>query len=156
MRDKEEEKQEHGERRAALIYVYLNSIHTYTHNNDRYIIDGNKVIILREDVDQKVDDATFEQGEVYSVDVAFSSGEGRFTILCVFTYMCFCVWRSLMCSWILMLMWVWMWMCHCSCRLHLPVLVYRVCIVYRGSFWRLSCLSLYGWASKRMSFLRLP
>jgi len=43
----------------------------------RYIIDGNKVIILREDVDQKVDDVTFEQGEVYSVDVAFSSGEGR-------------------------------------------------------------------------------
>ena len=34
------------------------------------------MIILREDVDQKVDDVTFEQGEVYSVDVAFSSGEG--------------------------------------------------------------------------------
>lgn len=42
----------------------------------RYIIDGNKVIILREDVDQKVDDVVFEQGEIYSVDVAFSSGEG--------------------------------------------------------------------------------
>lgn len=38
---------------------------------------------MREDVDQKVDDATFEQGEVYSVDVAFSSGEGRFPMLCV-------------------------------------------------------------------------
>lgn len=46
-------------------------------NHRRYIIDGNKVIILREDVDQKVDDVTFEQGEVYSVDVAFSSGEGK-------------------------------------------------------------------------------
>lgn len=27
----------------------------------RYVVDGNKVIILREDVDQKVDDVTFEQ-----------------------------------------------------------------------------------------------
>ena len=42
----------------------------------RYIVDGNKVIIMREEVDQKVDDVTFEQGEVYSVDVAFSTGEG--------------------------------------------------------------------------------
>jgi hypothetical protein len=40
------------------------------------VIDGNKVIIVREELDQRVDDVTFEQGEVYSIDVAFSSGEG--------------------------------------------------------------------------------
>lgn len=40
------------------------------------------MVILREDVDQKVDDITFEQGEVYCVDVAFSSGEGKFTYVC--------------------------------------------------------------------------
>ncbi|TFJ88220.1 hypothetical protein NSK_000571 [Nannochloropsis salina CCMP1776] len=50
---------------------------TLMHQMKRYIIDGNKVIILREDVDQKVDDVVFEQGEIYSVDVAFSSGEGK-------------------------------------------------------------------------------
>lgn len=44
---------------------------------DRYVVDGNKVILLREEVDQKVDDVTFEQAEVYSIDVAFSSGEGE-------------------------------------------------------------------------------
>ena len=41
------------------------------------MVDGNKVIILREDVDQKVDEITFELYEAYSVDVAFSSGEGK-------------------------------------------------------------------------------
>jgi len=35
------------------------------------------VVILREDVEQKVDECTFEQGEVYSIDVAFSTGEGE-------------------------------------------------------------------------------
>lgn len=45
------------------------------------------MIILREDVDQKVDDVTFEQGEVYSVDVVFSSGEGMYVCMCV----CVCV-----------------------------------------------------------------
>ena len=34
------------------------------------------MVLLREEVEHKVDECTFEQGEVYSVDVAFSSGEG--------------------------------------------------------------------------------
>ena len=34
------------------------------------------MILLREDVDQKVDDQTFELNEVYAVDIAMSTGEG--------------------------------------------------------------------------------
>jgi hypothetical protein len=45
-------------------------------DHGRYVIDGNKVVILREEVEHKVDDMSFEAGEVYAVDVAFSSGEG--------------------------------------------------------------------------------
>lgn len=52
------------------------------------------MIILREDVDQKVDDVTFEQGEVYSVDVAFSSGEGMYVCTCVCIYVC--LWLALL------------------------------------------------------------
>jgi len=50
---------------------------TLSHQMKRYVIDGNKVIILREDVDQKVDDQTFEVNEVYAVDIALSTGEGK-------------------------------------------------------------------------------
>ena len=41
------------------------------------VIDGNKVIIAREDATQKVDDCTFEENEVYAIDICLSSGEGK-------------------------------------------------------------------------------
>ena len=43
----------------------------------RFVIDGNKVILLRSDVDQKVDDQTFELNEVYAIDICMSTGEGK-------------------------------------------------------------------------------
>jgi len=43
----------------------------------RYVIDGNKTILLREDVEQKVDDQTFEVNETYAVDIALSTGDGK-------------------------------------------------------------------------------
>lgn len=48
-----------------------------SHQMKRYVIDGNKVVILREELEQKVDDQTFELNEVYAVDVALSTGEGK-------------------------------------------------------------------------------
>lgn len=48
-----------------------------SHQMKRFVIDGNKVILLREDVDQKVDDQTFLVNEVYALDIAMSSGEGK-------------------------------------------------------------------------------
>ena len=48
-----------------------------SHQMKRYVIDGNKVILLKEDQDQKVDDFVFEVNETYSVDIALSTGEGK-------------------------------------------------------------------------------
>lgn len=46
-----------------------------SHQLKRFVIDGNKVVIQREEHDQKVAEATFEPNEVYAVDVALCSGE---------------------------------------------------------------------------------
>ena len=43
----------------------------------RFVIDGNKVFIQKEDPEQKLETYTFEQNEVYSVDICFSTGEGK-------------------------------------------------------------------------------
>jgi len=48
-----------------------------SHQMKRFVIDGNKVILLREEVDQKVENQSFELNEVYSVDIAMSTGEGK-------------------------------------------------------------------------------
>jgi len=46
-----------------------------SHQLKRYVIDGNKVVIQREEHDQKVADATFEANEVYAVDIALCTGD---------------------------------------------------------------------------------
>ena len=50
---------------------------TLSHQMKRYVIDGNKVIIGKRDHEMKVDGAEFELNEVYSVDVAVSTGDGK-------------------------------------------------------------------------------
>lgn len=52
---------------------------TMMHNMKRYVIDGSKMIMLVEDeaTGQKSEECTFESYEVYAVDVAFSTGEGK-------------------------------------------------------------------------------
>lgn len=50
---------------------------TLMHQMKQYVIDGNKMILLREEPEQKVEACTFESGEVYAIDIAMSSGEGR-------------------------------------------------------------------------------
>jgi curved DNA binding protein len=50
---------------------------TLMHQMKRFVVDGNKVVLLREEPDQKVESHTFEENEVYAVDVAMSSGEGK-------------------------------------------------------------------------------
>jgi len=47
------------------------------HQMKRFVIDGNKVILLREEVEQKADEFKFEPNEVYAVDVVMSTGEGK-------------------------------------------------------------------------------
>jgi len=50
---------------------------TLMHQMKRYVIDGNKMILLREEAEQKIESCTFEPNEVYAVDIAVSSGEGK-------------------------------------------------------------------------------
>jgi len=47
------------------------------HQMKRYVIDGNDVIINREDVEHKVESFEFEDFQVYTVDVFMSTGEGK-------------------------------------------------------------------------------
>lgn len=50
---------------------------TLMHQMKRYVIDASKVIMLREEGDARVEECTFEANEVYAVDVAMSTGEGK-------------------------------------------------------------------------------
>jgi len=50
---------------------------TLMHQMKRYIIDGNKVILLRNDPEQKVEECEIEVNEVYALDVAMSTGDGK-------------------------------------------------------------------------------
>lgn len=50
---------------------------TVMHQMKRFVIDGNKVIVLREEDNQKVEECSFEQFEVYAIDVAMTTGEGK-------------------------------------------------------------------------------
>jgi curved DNA binding protein len=50
---------------------------TLMHQMKQFVIDGNKMILLKEEPEQKVESCTFESGEVYAIDIAMSSGEGK-------------------------------------------------------------------------------
>ncbi|CAE7275821.1 PA2G4 [Symbiodinium sp. KB8] len=51
---------------------------TLMHQMKQYIIDGNKVILLRgDDPEQKADEEEFATHDVFAVDVAFSTGAGK-------------------------------------------------------------------------------
>mmetsp|Transcript_7217 Transcript_7217/g.21289 ORF Transcript_7217/g.21289 Transcript_7217/m.21289 type:complete len:390 (+) Transcript_7217:170-1339(+) len=48
-----------------------------SHRMKRFVIDGNKAVLLREDTEQKIEDSPFELHEVYSIDVVMSTGDGK-------------------------------------------------------------------------------
>lgn len=48
-----------------------------SHQMKRYVIDGNKVILSKPTPENKADDAVFAENEVYALDIAFSTGEGK-------------------------------------------------------------------------------
>jgi curved DNA binding protein len=49
---------------------------TLMHQMKKYVIDGSKMVLLREE-GEKVDPCTFEQYETYAIDVAMSTGAGK-------------------------------------------------------------------------------
>jgi len=48
-----------------------------SHEVKRNLIDGNNVIIQRPEVDQNVEEFSFEQNQVYVMDISMSTGEGK-------------------------------------------------------------------------------
>jgi methionine aminopeptidase len=48
-----------------------------SHQMKQFVIDGNKVIITVAGPEAKVDEAEFEENEVYAIDVVVSSGDGK-------------------------------------------------------------------------------
>ncbi|XP_072975100.1 ERBB-3 BINDING PROTEIN 1 [Typha angustifolia] len=48
-----------------------------SHQLKQFVIDGNKVILSVSNPETKVDDAEFEENEVYAVDIVASTGEGK-------------------------------------------------------------------------------
>jgi curved DNA binding protein len=48
-----------------------------SHQMKRFVIDGSNVIIQREETDQKVNEFEVKQYEVYAIDIAMSTGDGK-------------------------------------------------------------------------------
>ncbi|CAA2967361.1 ERBB-3 BINDING PROTEIN 1 [Olea europaea subsp. europaea] len=48
-----------------------------SHQMKRFVIDGNKVVLSVSSPETRVDEAEFEENEVYSIDIVTSTGEGK-------------------------------------------------------------------------------
>lgn len=48
-----------------------------SHQLKQFVIDGNKVVLSVAGPETRVDDAEFEENEVYAVDIVTSTGEGK-------------------------------------------------------------------------------
>ncbi|KAK4478442.1 hypothetical protein RD792_013917 [Penstemon davidsonii] len=48
-----------------------------SHQMKQFVIDGNKVVLSSSGPDTRVDEAEFEENEVYSIDIVTSTGEGK-------------------------------------------------------------------------------
>ena len=59
-----------------------------SHQLKQFVIDGNKVVLSVSNADTKVDDADFEENEVYAIDIVTSTGEGKVRISVI------CIWSS--------------------------------------------------------------
>jgi methionine aminopeptidase len=48
-----------------------------SHQMKQFVIDGNKVVLGASNPETRVDDAEFEENEVYAIDIVTSTGEGK-------------------------------------------------------------------------------
>ena len=48
-----------------------------SHQLKRFIIDGNKCVLNKSTPETRVEDVTFEENEVYGIDIVVSTGEGK-------------------------------------------------------------------------------
>lgn len=56
-----------------------------SHQLKQFVIDGNKVVLSVANPDTRVDDAEFEENEVYAIDIVTSTGDGK-VIICSYTF----------------------------------------------------------------------
>lgn len=54
-----------------------------SHQLKQFVIDGNKVVLSVSNPDTRVDDAEFEENEVYAVDIVTSTGDGKVIVVSV-------------------------------------------------------------------------
>ena len=52
-----------------------------SHQLKQFVIDGNKVVLSISNPETRVDDAEFEENEVYAIDIVTSTGEGKVIML---------------------------------------------------------------------------
>lgn len=56
----------------------VNAIHgVLSHQLEKNVIDGQKTIINKQDIEEKVDEISFEPAEAYAIDIVMSTGEGK-------------------------------------------------------------------------------
>eukprot|EP00172_Hildenbrandia_rubra_P004221 Plantae.Rhodophyta-Hildenbrandia_rubra.ctg8121.p2 GENE.Plantae.Rhodophyta-Hildenbrandia_rubra.ctg8121~~Plantae.Rhodophyta-Hildenbrandia_rubra.ctg8121.p2 ORF type:complete len:421 (-),score=83.77 Plantae.Rhodophyta-Hildenbrandia_rubra.ctg8121:2264-3442(-) len=48
-----------------------------SHKMKRHVIDSNKTVMNKPTADQRVEESQFEENEVYAIDIAMSTGEGK-------------------------------------------------------------------------------
>ncbi|KAL4557903.1 hypothetical protein LXL04_036097 [Taraxacum kok-saghyz] len=48
-----------------------------SHQQKQFVIDGNKVVLSLSNPETRVDDAEFEENEVYAIDIVTSTGDGK-------------------------------------------------------------------------------
>jgi len=60
-----------------------------SHQMKQFVIDANKVVLSVSNPDTRVDDAEFEENEVYAIDIVASTGEGKVDEL---NYVYICLW----------------------------------------------------------------
>ena len=54
-----------------------------SHQLKQFVIDGNKVVLSISNSETRVDDAEFEENEVYAIDIVTSTGEGKVIMLAI-------------------------------------------------------------------------
>lgn len=51
-----------------------------SHQLKQFVIDGNKAVLSASSGETRVDDAEFEENEVYAVDIVISTGDGKVSL----------------------------------------------------------------------------
>lgn len=71
-----------------------------SHQMKRFVADANKVVLNKQTSEMKTEDATFEEFEVYAIDIVMSTGDGR-TRVRLHPSLSFCLfgWLTLLLLW---------------------------------------------------------